>query len=482
MTIIDDDTLPEISVTDIRANENAGTMPFQVSLSRVSDADVTVYYETVDGTAEAGADYTAISKTLLTIPSGATGASLSVTIIDDTDDTEGNETFTLRLSDATGATIANPSSATGTIIEDADLPAITIADVSMSENIAITGRFMYIAAYLDKEAPDDVLVDWQVQEVPSLGDRAATIGADFRICVTPCTSYPTRGTLTIRKGGSRSPSLNAEIVADALVERDEQFRIVLSNPRGATLEDSTAWGTILNDDMPLVTIADVSASESAAAVVFTVQLHAAGLDPASLDYKTVVRSSAGDQAASPGDDYTTTSGTLNFAVGDTTATVTVPIIADSADEYDETFLLQLSKPKGLRFNDAVAVGTITDDDDGWWINDRSVREDAGTMVFTIERDHTSDSAETVNYRFGSGGSAVGGTSCTSGVDFVYPSGATTGTVTVPAADKSVTLTVTLCDDDVQEGRENLEVVLVLSGNKTSRKLTGVGTIVDDDSS
>ena len=140
MTIIDDDTLPEISVADSRVNEDADTMPFQVSLSRFSASDITVYYETVDGTATAGSDYTAVAKTLLPIPAGATGASLSVTIIDDTDDTEGNETFTLRLSGATGATISN-ADATGTIIEDANLPAITIADRSISENIAITGRW-----------------------------------------------------------------------------------------------------------------------------------------------------------------------------------------------------------------------------------------------------------------------------------------------------------------------------------------------------
>ena len=124
------------------------------------------------------------------------------------------------------------------------------------------------------------------------------------------------------------------------------------------------------------------------------------------------------------------------------------------------------------------MGTITDDDDGYWIDDRSVWENAGPMVFTIERDHTSTDAVTVNYRFGSGGSATGGAACsTDGVDFVWPSGSSTGSVTMPAADKSVTLTVTLCDDSDTEGRENVEIVLT---NQTGRKTTGVGTIVDDD--
>ena len=81
-TIIDDDTEPELAVADTSANENAGTMPFRVTLSRASASDVTVRYATADGTAMAGSDYTAASDTL-TIEAGATGATVSVPIIDD---------------------------------------------------------------------------------------------------------------------------------------------------------------------------------------------------------------------------------------------------------------------------------------------------------------------------------------------------------------------------------------------------------------
>ena len=63
--------------------------------------------------------------------------------------------------------------------------------------------------------------------------------------------------------------------------------MILRNPRGATLGNTRAWGTILNDDVPIVTIADAAASESDDAVVFTLQLHEPGVDPASLRYTTV---------------------------------------------------------------------------------------------------------------------------------------------------------------------------------------------------
>ena len=494
--IIDDDTDPEMSVEDTRANEDADTVPFWVELSQISATDVTVDYATADGTATAGSDYTSASGTL-TIPAGLIGDTVSVTILDDEDDDEDNETFTLELTNPIGATIADGSAtATATIIEDHDLPLINAKDVNVIEGTTVDySGFGFVARissedlqdYLkgkDRSTVPSVYVDWKILEVPSLGDRAAKAGEDYRACGYHCSyTSDSSGTITINLSAALDHGYAAvEVFPDFDVERDERLQFVLSNPRGAKLGKSSAWATIVNDDLPIVSVADVSASESEAAVVFTLRLHDDGLDPSSLYYTTVARPSAGDLAASPGDDYTTTSGTLNFAAGVTTATISVPIIADSSDEYDETFLLQLSSPKGLVFRDAAAVGTITDDDDGWWINDRSVREDAGTMVFTIERDHTSDSAETVNYRFGSGGSAVAGTSCTSGVDFVYPSGSSTGSVTVPAADKSVTLSVTICDDTTQEGRENLEIVLVLPDTKTSRKPTGVGTIVDNDTS
>ena len=80
--IIDDDTMPQISVADTAANENAGTMQFWVLLSRVSATDITVGYATADGTAVEPADYTRTAGTL-TISAGATGAPVAVPIIDD---------------------------------------------------------------------------------------------------------------------------------------------------------------------------------------------------------------------------------------------------------------------------------------------------------------------------------------------------------------------------------------------------------------
>jgi Calx-beta domain len=122
-TIVDDDPSPAIGVQDapdrIEGSASA-TAPFAIRLSAVSGRDVAVSYNTADGTATAGQDYVARSGSV-TIPAGATGATVEVTIRDDSAD-EPAETFELHLHDPSGATLGD-AVATATIIDDDDTPA-----------------------------------------------------------------------------------------------------------------------------------------------------------------------------------------------------------------------------------------------------------------------------------------------------------------------------------------------------------------------
>ena len=147
--------------------------------------------------------------------------------------------------------------------------------------------------------------------------------------------------------------------------------------------------------------------------------------------------------------------------------------------WDEMFLFELSDAEALELSDASATGTITDDDPGWVIDDRSVWEDAGSdsepgslMVFTVIRDHISASDVTLNYTV-TGASAEGGNSCTAGVDYITPS----GSVTLQPTQTQAEISVTVCDDDVAEGSE---ILLIELTGVPGRKLTGTGTIVDND--
>ena len=114
-----------LSVADARANEGAGvSVAFEVSLSSAATDTVTVDYATADGSAAAGSDYTATSGTL-TFAAGDTAKTVSVPVLDDAVD-EGEETFTLTLSNATGARIAD-GEATGTIANDDPLQTMWLS-------------------------------------------------------------------------------------------------------------------------------------------------------------------------------------------------------------------------------------------------------------------------------------------------------------------------------------------------------------------
>ena len=114
-----------ISVADARVEEGAGAvLAFAVTLSRAATSALSVDYATSDGSARAGEDYTAASGTL-SFQAGESSATIEVAVLDDAHD-EGEETLTLRLSNASGAVVTDDE-ATGTI-ENTDLmPAALLA-------------------------------------------------------------------------------------------------------------------------------------------------------------------------------------------------------------------------------------------------------------------------------------------------------------------------------------------------------------------
>ena len=114
-----------MTVADARVEEAANAVvAFAVTLSRTATAQVTVDYTTRDGSAQAAPDYTAKFGTL-TFQAGESSKTIEVAVLDDSHD-EGQETFTLALSNASGAWLQD-AEATGTI-ENTDLmPAALLA-------------------------------------------------------------------------------------------------------------------------------------------------------------------------------------------------------------------------------------------------------------------------------------------------------------------------------------------------------------------
>jgi len=107
VTILDDDkpsARPQLSVRDRTVEESAGTASITVSLSKAPDTDVSMLVFTrPDGTASPGSDYYGLT-TRLTIPEGKTSATVSVTILDDSQ-IEATETLSVRVVKVTGADV-----------------------------------------------------------------------------------------------------------------------------------------------------------------------------------------------------------------------------------------------------------------------------------------------------------------------------------------------------------------------------------------
>jgi hypothetical protein len=115
---------------------------------------------------------------------------------------------------------------------------------------------------------------------------------------------------------------------------------------------------------PDINVRDGRAAEPASGttnLVFTVALSTPAPTAVSVNFQTA------DGGANPatagtcgaGGDYVTTSGTVNFAIGQQIQSIAVPICADGAVETDETFLVNLSTPVNGTIVDGQAVGTIT---------------------------------------------------------------------------------------------------------------------------
>ena len=134
VTITEDDT-PALTIADANATEGDGQITFTVRLNVASSLAVTVDWTTTDGTATQGADYAETTGTL-TFDALETEQTITVPLLDDALD-EADETFTIALSNAVNATL-DDAEATGTIADNDDTPALTIAAPSVTAKA--TGR------------------------------------------------------------------------------------------------------------------------------------------------------------------------------------------------------------------------------------------------------------------------------------------------------------------------------------------------------
>ncbi|HEX6475097.1 MAG TPA: Calx-beta domain-containing protein, partial [Candidatus Limnocylindria bacterium] len=226
----------------------------------------------------------------------------------------------------------------------AAVPSLSINDVTITEGDAgtLTMTFQVTASTRGRAS---------VHFATAPG--SATSPADFQA---------RSGTLKFA-GNKKKANVAITVFGDTLDEANEHFFVRLSNPVGATIADGEGEGTINDNDaspsvssVATLTVPEGNTGDLPVATV-DVTLSAASGRNVSVNYSTI------DVSATVADtDYAQTSGTLDFAPGETTASVQVQVIGDEDDEGDETFDVDLSNPVNATLGAHPSVVTIQDND------------------------------------------------------------------------------------------------------------------------
>ncbi|HEX3146257.1 MAG TPA: Calx-beta domain-containing protein [Pyrinomonadaceae bacterium] len=336
----------QMNSTSISTFESTGTV--NVTVIRTGDVSgtSTVDYATSDGTATAGSDYTATSGTLTFAPS-QTSKTISIPIIDDRVFENGAENFTLTLSNAGGAVLTAASTVI-TISDNESQPSVSVPSTFRATEGNSGTKVFTIPVTLSNASVQTVSVNY------TTADGTATAGSDY---------VATSGTLTFTPGTTSLP-INVTVNGDTTIEPDETFQVRLTNVVNGFLSMAQSTVTIANDDSSFqLSAPSLSVGEDAKSVTVTVNRSGDLSAAASVNYAT--SDAAGNQDCSVANgkassrcDYIAALGRLNFAVNQSSKTITILVIDDAYPEGDETFTLTLSNPS-LGFLGATPTSTIT---------------------------------------------------------------------------------------------------------------------------
>ena len=462
---------PDITVSDVTVNESAGTATFTVTLSAASSQNVTVGFNTSDGTATAGSDYANTTGTVTFTP-GQTSQTFTVAITNDTTD-EPNETFFVNLSGATNAVITD-SQGVGMIVDNDAAPSISSVSAATAVNESAT-----LVHTVTLSNASSVATTFAY----SLGGGSATSGVDYGTSVTFSNGVTLSGGVLTIPAGVTSFTVTVPSIQDTIDEPNETYNLTIGGQIGV--------GTITDDDAsPTLSVSNVVTSEVAGSyAIFNMALSAASSSAVTVSL-ALAGSGAGPStlAATSGADFTnatqiSTDGgvtwsanvtSATFAAGTTSILVRTPILENGpTNESNEDFSLTASVTAGTTAN-ASALGFAT-------IVERNITSvssptvtEGGNLDFAVAIPTGTASSYNVN--------VIGGTATGSGTDYGTPTitGITGGgTVTLVGNVLTVSATVTgftiryaTTNDILDEPNETL--ILNVGG------VTATGTITDND--
>jgi ELWxxDGT repeat protein len=478
-TITNDDPVPvyDFSAATYTFAENAAPNTITVTINRTGNTNIASSLNLVldpgaTNPATAGADFTA-GPIPVNFAIGETSQTLTITLVDDAIP-ELDETIALSLAGFdNGGIVGTQGTAIFTITNDDPVPVydFSAATYTYAENAAPNTITVTI------NRTGNTLIDSTLNLVLDPGaTNPATPGVDF-------TAGPIPVSFAV---GETTKTVTIVLVDDALPEFDETIALSLANfdNLGTAGTQSTALLTITNDDLaPLYNFSTVTYSyaENAAANTITITLNRSNNTGIASSVDLILGAGA-NNPATPGIDFTATPITINFAIGETTQTVTIPILDDALPEPDEEIALSLANftNGGTAGTFDTAVLTITNDDPtpvyDFSLANYTFAENApaGTVTITINRSGNTNIVSTLDLVLNPGATNP----ATPGVDF------TAGPIPVSFAigEATKTVTINLIDDTVFEPDETIALSLANFDSLGSAGTQGTATlnITNDD--
>ena len=331
VTILEND-VPALSIEDAEVTEEDGEIVFAVTMDIPSSRTVRVDWETADGTAKAGEDYTR-RKGELVFAARKTRQEATVPVLDDSMG-EPNETFTVKLSNPRDATVER-AEATGFILDD-DLPLVSISAASASV-----------------DEGEDVQFD-----LTRSGNLRSALSVTVRVNATGAFLAETPPSTVSFGSGESAAVLRIATVDDERDEPDGTVEAVLVESADYVIQDpGKAVVTVTdNDRPPAIGIESARALEIAGEIVFPIML--AGPS----DHMVTVEWSTSDGTARTNEDYRGATGMVNFPPGRTVENIRVILLDDMILEEDETFTVALGRAVNGTLGQGTATGVIEDDE------------------------------------------------------------------------------------------------------------------------
>lgn len=233
----------QLAFSNLSIPESGGIVPVALSRTGGSSGAASVNLSTANGTATGGAscgtagvDF--ISQTNVTVNWADGDAANKIVNIPICDDTvfEGDETFTVTLSNATGATLGTPSSATITIQDNDPQPAtVQFQQASFSDDESQTAAINVVRG---GDLSVTATVDYSTSALSSTAGLGCGLNVDF---------VSNSGTLTFLPGET-SKTINIQLCSDRFTEASESLQVALSNPSAGTVLGTNSTATLAIND------------------------------------------------------------------------------------------------------------------------------------------------------------------------------------------------------------------------------------------